>query len=114
MDFDPTYSNIIGGIVTLVVSVLGFLIKKLWGKIDSHSSEISTLQVQQQDLKSTSVTDGHVRTIVREENQPLIHTLNKMADSMDVIKDYIAEKRGEEKALAKIASARRSSDSGNQ
>lgn len=62
-------------------------VKKIETTQDEHSQAITKLE-------STAVTDSHVRAVVKEEIQPLASTINRVADSMDVIKEYIAEDKG--------------------
>lgn len=88
---EPITVLLVGSLFTLVTGLVSAFImhriKTQEGKLDTLTTDVST-------LKSTAVSDSHVRAVVKEELQPLNATLTKVADSMEAIKEYIAEEKG--------------------
>lgn len=104
--------SVLGTIGTFVGGYLLYKIKQadaktaeVDNKLDEHSAAITRLE-------NTAVTDSHVRAVVKEEIQPLASTINRVADSMDVIKEYIAEDKGFKAGQA--AAQRRKDDERNR
>lgn len=95
-------STVIGGVVAIIGRYLLHRVKKIEENQDIYSEAITKLE-------NTAVTDSHVRAVVKEEIQPLAYSINRVADSMDVIKEYIAEDKGFKAGQA--AALRRKDDS---
>lgn len=95
---EPLTILLLGSLVTFFLGIVSFLlthrIKTQDDKIKTQDEKIETMAVEMSTLKSTAVSDSHVRAVVKEELQPLNATLTKVADSMEAIKEYIAEEKG--------------------
>lgn len=82
---------VIGGIVSLTVSILGGLVV---AKVNRQATKIAEFEKAITTLQNTAVNDSHVRRIVKEELEPISSTINKLADSMHNVETFVAEERG--------------------
>ena len=82
---------ILGGLISLIVTLMGGVmlhrLKKTEEKLEAFSTSIT-------ELKSTAVSDSHVRKVVKEEVAPLSDSLNELLKSMHKIEVHMAEEKG--------------------
>lgn len=88
MEYTPM---IIGGCLSLIFTILSGIalhrVNKQSDRIDAFSVAITTLE-------NTAVNEGHVRSIIKEELQPLNNALPELIRSVNEFHVFIAEERG--------------------
>jgi hypothetical protein len=72
---------------TVLSSIYLWKLKAQSDKNDKFSASITALE-------NTAVNEGHVRSIIKEELQPLNNALPDLIRSINEVKTYIAEERG--------------------
>lgn len=68
-------------------------------KSKKQDEKIDNLETSITQLKATSVSEAHVRNLMKEELKPLSDTLDRLNSNVSEIKDWVAEERGFKKGL---------------
>ena len=92
--------DIVTALFTFLSGFFLWKIKKQSETIESHERDIIS-------LKNTSVTDGHVRRIVKEELEPLSKQLSELVASMRNVEMFMAQERGFRAGVAQHKSERK-------
>lgn len=88
---DTTTALIMGGIITALTSIFsGIAIYRSNRRDDAVERNTQSITVLQQ----TAVTDSHVRTIIKEEMQPMNTALPEIVRSLNEFNKFMAEERG--------------------
>lgn len=84
-------SLIIGGFISLIFTIIAGValhrVNKQSDRIDGFAASITTLE-------NTAVNEGHVRSIIREELQPINVALPELIRSINEVNRHISEERG--------------------
>ncbi len=84
-------SIIVGGCISLVFTILSGIALH---KINKQSDRIDAFSIAITALENTAVTDSHVRSIIREEMQPMNTALPEIVRSLNEFNRFMAEERG--------------------
>lgn len=84
---------VFSAISTLLTSIVLWKLKSQSDKNEKFASAITALE-------NTAVNEGHVRTIIKEELQPMNNALPELVRSMNEVKQYISEEKGYRAGLA--------------
>ena len=88
---EPLTLQITAALVGLVFSVIaGILIHRA----NKHAEKIEFMSTAITKLQATSVSDSHVRTLIKEELQPIAGQLTSILSTMHKIEVHIAEEKG--------------------
>lgn len=88
---DTTTALIMGGIITVITSIFsGIAVHRSSRRDDAVERNTQNITVLQQ----TAVTEGHVRTIIKEEMQPMNQALPEIVRSLNEFNKFMAEERG--------------------
>jgi len=77
----------LGLLSTILTGIVLWKLKAQSDKNDKFSASITALE-------NTAVNEGHVRTIIKEELQPMNSALPELVRSINEVNKYIAEERG--------------------
>lgn len=88
MDYTPL---IIGGCISLLFTILSGIALH---RVNKQSDRIDAFSVAITALENTAVNEGHVRSIIKEELQPINSALPDLIRSINEVKIYISEERG--------------------
>jgi hypothetical protein len=91
----------LGILSTILAGIVLWKLRSQSEKNDGYASAIVALQ-------NTAVNEGHVRTIIKEEMQPMNTALPDLVRSINEVNKFMAEERGYR--AGQLAAQRRSAD----
>lgn len=84
-------SIIVGGCISLVFTILSGIALH---RVNKQNDRIDAFSIAITALENTAVNESHVRSIIREELQPINVALPELIRSINEVNRHISEERG--------------------